>query len=253
MSDSLARPEPLPTTPTTGQTAAQRRMVAIFEIVLCSSVPTQLALGFLLSLGGWSPTTANGALSLPYVMTLSLADTLLLIVLMVALLHAHGEDATSLWIGQRSVRREVLVGVALVPGIFLFVVILLNGLRLLFPGLHNVPTNPLEALAGNSAEEAAMFGLLAIVAGGIREELQRAFLLHRFEQHLGGAKVGVVVLSTAFGLGHYVQGWDAVITTAALGAVWAVLYLDRRSSVAPVVSHAGFNSLEILRVVLAPR
>ena len=253
MSESLATPEPIPTTPNAGQTAAQRRMVAIFEIVLCSSVPTQLALGFLLSLGGWSPTTASGALSLPYVMTLSLADTVLLIVLMVALLHAHGEDATSLWIGQRSIRREALVGVALIPVIFLFVVILLNGLRLLFPGLHNVPTNPLEALAGNSAEEAAMFGLLAIVPPGVREELQRAFLLHRFEQHLGGAMVGVVVLSTAFGLGHYVQGWDAVITTAALGAVWAVLYLDRRSSVAPVMSHAGFNSLEILRVVLAPR
>jgi membrane protease YdiL (CAAX protease family) len=174
-------------------------------------------------------------------------------VLMVALLRAHGEDATSLWIGQRSIRRETLVGIALIPGIFLFVVVLLNGLRLLFPGLHNVPTNPLEALAGDSAEEAVMFGLLAIVAGGVREELQRAFLLHRFEQHLGGARVGVIVLSTAFGLGHYVQGWDAVITTAALGAVWALLYLDRRSSVAPVISHAGFNSLEILRVVLAPR
>ena len=253
MSESLARPQPIPATPNTGQTAAQRRMVAIFEIVLCSSVPTQLALGYLLALGGWSPTLANGALSLPYVMTLSLADTVLLIVLMVVLLHAHGEDATSLWIGQRSIRREALVGIALIPGIFLFVVVLLNGLRLLFPGLHNVPTNPLEALAGDSAGEAAMFGLLAIIAGGIREELQRAFLLHRFEQHLGGAKVGVIVLSTAFGLGHYVQGWDAVITTAALGAVWALLYLDRRSSVAPVMSHAGFNSLEILRVVLAPR
>lgn len=253
MSDSLATPEPLPVTPKTGHTAAQRRLVAVFEIILCSSVPTQLALGYLLSLGGWSPTTANGALSLPYVMTLSLADTGLLIVLMVALLHAHGEDATSLWIGQRSIRREVLIGIALIPGIFLFVVVLLNALRLLFPGLHNVPTNPLEALAGDSAQDAAMFGLLAIVAGGVREELQRAFLLHRFEQHLGGAKVGVIVLSAAFGLGHYVQGWDAVITTAALGAVWAVIYLDRRSSVAPVMSHAGFNSLEILRVVLAPR
>ena len=253
MPDSLASPEPLPTTPNAGQTAAQRRMVAIFEIVLCSSVPTQLAIGYLLTLGGWSPTTPSGALSLPYVMTLSLADTLLLIVLMVALMHAHGEDATSLWIGQRSVRREVMVGLAMIPAIFLFVVVLLNALRLMFPALHNVPTNPLEALAGDSAGEAAMFGLLAIVAGGVREELQRAFLLRRFEQHLGGAKVGVVVLSLAFGLGHYVQGWDAVITTAALGALWAVLYLDRRSSVAPVVSHAGFNSLEILRVVLAPR
>ena len=253
MSESLAPSEPLPTNPNAGLTGIQRRMLAIFEIVLCSSVPTQLALGYVLTLGGWSPTTASGALSLPYVLTLSLADTLLLIVLMVVLLHAHGERATTLWVGERSVRREVLIGLALIPAVFLSVVILLNLLRLLFPSLHNVPTNPLEALAGNTAEEAAMFGLLAIVAGGIREELQRAFLLHRFEQHLGGAKVGVVVLSTAFGLGHYVQGWDAVVTTGALGAFWAVLYLDRRSSVAPVVSHAGFNSLEIIRVVLGPR
>jgi membrane protease YdiL (CAAX protease family) len=253
MSDSLAPTEPLPANPHTGLTVAQQRMVAIFEIVLCSSVPTQLALGYVLTLGGWSATTASGALSLPYVLTLSLADTLLLIILMVVLLHAHGERATTLWVGERSVRREAIIGITLVPAIFLAVVILLNALRLLFPSLHNVPTNPLEALAGNSAEEAAMFGLLAIVAGGIREELQRAFLLHRFEQHLGGAKVGVVVLSTAFGLGHYVQGWDAVVTTGVLGAFWAVLFLDRRSSVAPVVSHAGFNSLEILRVALGPR
>ena len=143
--------------------------------------------------------------------------------------------------------------VALIPAVFLFVVILLNALRLLFPGLHNVATNPLEALAGNSAEDAALFGLLAIIAGGVREELQRAFVLHRFEQHLGGGAVGVIVWNTAFGLGHYVQGWDAVITTGVLGAVWGLVFLDRRSSVAPVVSHAGFNSLEILRVVMGVR
>ena len=253
MSESLAPTEPLPVEPNPGLSTPQRRVLAIFEIILCSSVPTQLALGYALTLGGWSPTTASGALSLPYVLTLSLADTLLLIVLMVSLMHAHGEDAMSLWIGERSVRREALIGIALIPAIFISVVVLLNALRLLFPSLHNVPANPLEALAGDSAEEAAMFGLLAIVAGGVREELQRAFLLHRFEQHLGGAKVGVIVLSTAFGLGHYVQGWDAVVTTGVLGAFWAVLFLDRRSSVAPVVSHAGFNSLEILRVVIGPR
>src|SRR6478609_635506 len=126
MSDSLAPTEPLPTNPNAGLTAAQRRMVAVFEIILCSSVPTQLALGYVLTLGGWSPTTANGTLSLAYVLTLSLADTLVLIALMVALLHAHGEDATSLWIGERSMRREVLIGVALVPALFLFVVVLLN-------------------------------------------------------------------------------------------------------------------------------
>jgi uncharacterized protein len=253
MTDSLASPEGLPTTPNAAQTLAQRRMVAIFEVVLCSGVPTQLTIGFVLILFGWSQTTANGALSLPYVLTVSLADTVVLIVLMVALMRVHGEDARSLWVGRRAVRREVFIGLGLIPVIFLSVVVLLNALRLLVPALHNVPNNPLEALAGDTAEEAALFGLIAIVAGGVREELQRAFLLHRFEQHLGGARIGVVVLSTAFGLAHYQQGWDAAIATGALGAFWAVLYLDRRSSVAPVVSHAGFNSLEILRVVIAPR
>jgi membrane protease YdiL (CAAX protease family) len=95
-----------------------------------------------------------------------------------------------------------------------------------------------------------MFALVAIVAGGVREELQRAFMLHRFEQYLGGAAVGVLVLSVAFGLGHMMQGWDAVITTGTLGAFWAAMYLRRRSSIAPVVSHSGFNSLEILRVAI---
>ena len=32
-----------------------------------------------------------------------------------------------------------------------------------------------------------------------------------------------------------------------LGAVWGIIYLRRRSAIAPMVSHAGFNSLEIVR------
>ena len=84
----------------------------------------------------------------------------------------------------------------------------------------------------------------------MREELQRAFLLQRFVRHLGGPAVGVIVLSVAFGAGHYMQGWDAVVTTGLLGAFWAVLYLRRGSSVAPIVSHAGFNALEVLRVAI---
>jgi membrane protease YdiL (CAAX protease family) len=229
------------------QGPSHRRLVAIAEILLCSSIPTQALIGFVLQLAGWSPTDAAGHLSLAFVLTLSLADTLVVIALMVALTRAHGESATDLWIGERRVRVEVFLGLLLLPFVFIGVVVLLNTLRILAPWLHNVPQNPLERLAGTAAD-AAMFALVAIFAGGVREELQRAFLLRRFERHLGGAAVGVIVLSMAFGLGHFTQGWGAVVTTAALGAFWAVVYLKRRSSVAPVVSHAGFNTLEILRV-----
>jgi membrane protease YdiL (CAAX protease family) len=225
------------------------RAVAVAEVLLCSSVPTQVLLGGVLRLAGWQPLDAAGRLSLPFVLTLSLADTLLLIVLMVMLTRAHGESVSRLWIGERPLAREALLGLLLVPLVFMSVVVLLNLMRLLAPWLHNVEQNPLEALAKTPANAGA-FALVAIFAGGVREELQRAFLLRRFEQHLGGPIVGVVVLSLAFGLGHIVQGWDAVVTTGALGAFWAIVYLKRRSSVAPIVSHAGFNTLEILRVAV---
>jgi len=225
-------------------TPLQQRVVAVLEVILCSGYPTQLLIGGLLNAAGWTQ------FSLAFVLTLSLADTLVLVVLMVLLMRSRGESATDLWIGHVKARRETLVGLALVPAVFVMVVILLNAIRLLVPALHNVADNPLEKLAGNTPIDAALFGVVAIVAGGVREELQRAFVLHRFERYLGGATVGVIASSAAFGLGHIVQGWDAVITTGALGLFWALLYLDRRSSIAPIVSHAGFNSLEVLRVAL---
>lgn len=237
---------------------ARDRLIAIVEILLCSSVPTQLAIGALLRLAGLQSTDAAGHLSLAFVLALSLLDTGILIVMMVMLMHAHGETARGTWLGRNADAqrahagpvvswKEALIGLATVPIVFVGVGILLNAIRLFAPSLHNVATNPLEQLAATPGE-AALFSLVAILAGGVREELQRAFMLRRFEQYLGGATVGVCVLSVAFGLGHAMQGWDAVVTTGVLGAFWAWMYLRRRSSVGPMVSHAGFNSLEILRV-----
>ena len=37
-----------------------------------------------------------------------------------------------------------------------------------------------------------------------------------------------------------------------MSAIWAIVYLRRRSAIAPMVSHAGFDALEILRAALFP-
>jgi membrane protease YdiL (CAAX protease family) len=238
--------------PADAQTAGQRRMVAVVEVLLCSSLPTQIVIGQLLTAVGVDPRTDGGQLSPPFAFTLLLIDSVVLTVLMVVLTRAHGESSRQLWLGTRPISRELGVGLALIPLVFLMVGLLMTGLMRLLPGLHNVTENPIEQLAAGGPHQAAMLGFIAVVAGGVREELQRAFLLRRFEQHLGGPVVGVIVLSIAFGLGHYPQGWDAVIATGVLGAIWAIVYLRRRSSVAPIVSHAGFNSVEVLRVALTP-
>jgi membrane protease YdiL (CAAX protease family) len=115
--------------------------------------------------------------------------------------------------------------------------------------LHSVERNPLEGLL-NSRRNVWLFSLVVILAGGVREEIQRAFLLHRFEVWFGGGTVGVIVTSVAFGGGHLLQGYDAAIVTGMLGAFWGVIYLRRRSAVAPMVSHAGFDLLQILQFVI---
>jgi len=94
-----------------------------------------------------------------------------------------------------------------------------------------------------------MFAVIAIIAGGLREEVQRAFLLQRFSRYLGGPIVGLIVVSVGFGAGHYLQGWDAAIATGLLGLTWGILFLRRGSAVLPIVSHAGYNAAQVVQAL----
>jgi len=241
MSDSA--PESLVTPGQPVGIDARDRATAVLEILLCSSVPTQLAINALLRGIGLPTTQASG------VFAQLLLDTVLVIGLMVAIMRAHGERPSAVWRGPKRFAREAAIGFATAPLLFVGSAIFLNALRLFFPALHNVPNNPLERLA-TSVQQSAMFAVVAILAGGIREELQRGFMLYRFEKYLGGGHVGLVVTSVLFGVLHGIQGWDAMIVTGCLGAFWASMYLSRRSTIGPISSHALFDTLQIVRLAI---
>ena len=242
-------PQPPPDPPLAALPDASRssapRVAALVEVILCSGYPTQLILAVVLGGVGLTSVGQAGQLSLAYVVTLSLADAIILLGLILYFLRVHDEKPTEVLLGSRPRRPEFFLGLCLIPVMVLFAVASLNALHAFWPWLRNVPENPLGALV-QSPLDAVVFTLVAVVAGGVREELQRAFILHRFEQHLGGGWFGLLIFSVAFGLGHYIQGWDAAIVTALLGAIWGALYLVRRSTVSTLVSHAGFNLSEIL-------
>lgn len=227
-------------------TRVRQRWQAWVEIVICSGYPTQIVLGELLKGIGIAPLTEAGSLSATFVFALSLGDTAVLVSLICWLLMRNGERPRDVFLGRRRAREEVVVGVLSVPFIVAMVLALTVLIRTFLPFLHNVPENPLEGLLG-SQTGLLMFLVVVIVAGGLREELQRAFLLYRFRHDLGHAGAGLVVTSLAFGLGHTLQGWDAAILTGALGAAWGLIYLTRGSAIAPIVSHSLFNSAELLR------
>jgi membrane protease YdiL (CAAX protease family) len=50
-----------------------------------------------------------------------------------------------------------------------------------------------------------------------------------------------------FGLGHFDQGYAAMIVVGVLGATWGLLYWTRGSTVAPIVCHAGFNLMQLVK------
>ena len=229
-----------------------RRVRAIVQILLCSGIPTQVFVAQALALGGLRPFAPDGALEPSWVFLLAFIDTLLVVTLAIVLLRANGESPRAVFLGSRSIVREAIVGAALIGPLILGVAGIMVAVRAIWPSLHNVPENPLGGLL-RSPIEAALFAIVAIVGGGVREELQRAFLLTRFDRDLGGPIVGLVITSVAFGAGHVLQGWDAAVATGAMGFFWGWLYLRRRSVVASMSSHAGYNSLEIVRfLVMGP-
>lgn len=229
------------------------RVAALIEVLVCSGFPTQLVIVAALRLAGMHPMDASGALSLPFFGALAALDTVLLVGLVFLFLGARGESPRALLVGRRHPAREAAIGAMLVPIVFIFVAVVVGGLRLIAPWLQTVPQNPLGALL-DTPREAIVFGFIVVIAGGLREEIQRAFILHRFEQSLGGAALGLILFSLMFGAGHLDQGADVAITTAALGLFWGALYLIRRSVVAPAVSHAGFNLMQVIvQVVMRAR
>jgi membrane protease YdiL (CAAX protease family) len=224
-------------------------LVALIEVILCSDFPTQLVLGGAFTALGYAPFNAAGTLSTVYVVGISLADTALLVGLVLLFLHVHRERPRDVILGRGRVAPEAAAGIPMILVALGIAIAVLLVVKRLAPSLHDVEHNPLQDLL-RSPREAWLFALVVTVAGGVREEIQRAFLLHRFENWLGGGEVGVIVTSVAFGAGHLLQGADAAIATGLLGAFWGSVYLRRRSAIAPMVSHAGFDLTQILQFVV---
>jgi len=243
-------PAPPLTEPSPTRVLPIERAAAALEVVLCSGVPTQIVIITVLATFGMQPRLDDGRFNPAYIFTLTLLDSLLLIGLVCFFFRAHRESIREQLFGARRLGRELLFGIALIPASFVVIIAVLKLVQMAVPSLHNVPLNPLAAMV-KSPSDAVIFAFVAMIGGGLREEIQRGFVLRRFEQYLGGGTAGLIVFSVAFGLGHLEQGRDVALATAALGAFWGGIFLRRRSIAGPMVGHAGFNLIQVVAFVSA--
>ena len=163
------------------------------------------------------------------------------------LLRLEGERFDRLGVIRHEWPRQLGLGIAI--GFAMFV-----GLNVMLDSVmnHLIPRPP-----SNAPSITAFFktprNLLAwlpigIFGGGVVEELERIFVLTRFEKWLGrpGLILGVALSSAMFGYAHLYQGVGTAIGTMLSGVVFSLVYLRRRSALEPVTAHAFSDVLAML-------
>jgi membrane protease YdiL (CAAX protease family) len=176
--------------------------------------------------------------------TYLLLESAISLLLLAGILKLHGETIGSIGFRWNHWKRNLLLGLALVP--FLFVI---NGIisiifKLYLPKYY-MEENPLIQNV-HTPQQLALFVFSAVIAGGFKEEMQRAFILNRFQRYLGGAAAGLLIWSLGFGAGHYLQGVQGVVIASLYGFIFGVIYLASGSLIAPIAAHGAYDALAIL-------
>ncbi|HEX5069090.1 MAG TPA: CPBP family intramembrane glutamic endopeptidase [Vicinamibacterales bacterium] len=252
---NLAAPAAVPVPVAPVRARPLPKWLVALEVVAISGIPTQIIVAAILffatDLGraGGTDDPMTRIMSLEFTAGTTLLDTALIALMIRVFLEISGEDSRTVFLGHRRILPEVVRGLLWLPVVLILASAVAYGLSQV-PVLHNVESNPLGGFMG-SPFEAMIFIIVVALGGGCREELQRAFILHRFEQGLGGIKVGLVLFSVLFASLHLPQGRDVAITVGLLGVFWGLLYIKRRSAVMSITNHAAFDVVQVAMGAIA--
>ena len=101
---------------------------------------------------------------------------------------------------------------------------------------------------GVSERIVATFMILIIAVS--EETIFRGYLILRFKSITGSTFVAVIISSIIFSIGHGYEGLEGVIIVGIMGTVFALIYLWRKSLIAPIVLHF---MQDYIAIVLMPQ
>ena len=103
--------------------------------------------------------------------------------------------------------------------------------------------------------EFALAFVLVVVVALTEETIFRGYLILRFRNVIANPSIAVVLSAVIFSLGHGYEGTAGVITVGVMGLVLALVYVWRRSLVAPIVMHflQDFLSIVLLPILFGLR
>jgi membrane protease YdiL (CAAX protease family) len=79
--------------------------------------------------------------------------------------------------------------------------------------------------------------ILVVVVAIAEETIFRGYLLLRLNGVFGNVAVAVILSAVIFAIGHGYEGSAGVITVGVMGLIFALIYVWRKSLVAPIILH----------------
>jgi membrane protease YdiL (CAAX protease family) len=176
-----------------------------------------------------------GNISFVIVAVSTIMRDLALVSLILFFLWRNGESVYKIGWTFKNVRKEAGIGALLFIPMFFAASLLESFLH--GAGLSE-PSNPMPALISEKGPVEFVLAFLMVVVVAVAEEtIFRGYLLLRFRAIMPGIFVPVILSAAIFSLGHGYEGTAGAVTVGFIGAVFALIYLWRKSLTAPVVMH----------------
>ncbi len=193
----------------------------------------------------------QGGLSFNLVAYSTIVRDLALVSLVAFFLWRNGEPMSRIGWTFKSAWREAAIGILLFPLVTFVTGLLDRALQL--AGLSK-PSTPLpEFLTALDASQFQLAIVMVLVVAVAEETLFRGYLIRRFEDVTGSVGASVLLSSLVFALGHGYEGAAGVVAVGFMGACFALVYLWRRSLVAPIVMHFLQDFLSIVVIPILAR
>ena len=201
--------------------------VELLELLVFLSliVPSMILSLFVVQQGG----------SFDLIASATILRDLSLVGLILFFLWRNHEPRTRIGWTLRMARREIAFGIAVYIPLFLLTTCLAALLRLL--GFSGTPKALQSMLTPRGPAEFALAVFLVVIVAVAEETIFRGYLILRLRSLTGSNAAAVVLSAVIFSVGHGYEGAAGVVTVGVLGLAFAVIYLSRRSLVAPVAMH----------------
>jgi membrane protease YdiL (CAAX protease family) len=190
--------------------------------------------------------TRQGQLTFVPVAIMTILRDLALMSLVLFFIWRNRETAADIGWLFRKRWADVILGVVLFAPIFFLTGLLDSTLQAV--GFSAPATPQPTFLDVRGLAEGVMALVLIVVVALAEETIFRGYLLLRFRSFTS-ITAAVVLSSIVFSIGHGYEGTAGVITVGTMGAILAVIYLWRKSLVAPMVIHF---LQDFLGIVLLP-